>query len=455
MNMFSQFYVLSPRGDSIIYRNFRNEVSQSTTEQFFRNVRFFDGKQQEAPPVFESDGLHYLWIKRNGLYFVLTATVNVSPSFGIELLVRVTKLFKDYCGVLTEEAVRANFTLVYEVLDEVFDYGLPQSTTNDTLKPYVFNEPVIVNKPSLDPTSIINKISFSSKTAAATSAEVPLNMQQNENQNTVYVDIYEKISFCVSAAGQILLQTIDGAIQMKSYVPGAQPLLLQLNEDLVVNKDQRPPQNGSFHPIEIDDCTFHECVNHDNFEQTKALVITPREGEINIMNYRLTPVTMKLPFKIFPHVEFTDTRKVELLVKFRSEYAQNVNAAQILINIPMPSTTVSVGLDSRCSVQAIGPNAPKFDHNVEYDPKEKVVRWRMRKLPGATELTLVCRITLNEPHNAYTRKEIGPIAAMFEIPMYSTSAIQVKSLRPMNARAAPPKRWVRYITRSTSYVCRL
>jgi AP-4 complex subunit mu-1 len=455
--MFSQFYVLSPRGDSIIYRNFRNEVSQSTTEVFFRNVRFYGGKQQEAPPIFESDGLHYLWIKRNGLYFTLTATANVSPSFGLELLVRVTKLFKDYCGILTEEAVRANFTLVYEVLDEVFDYGLPQSTTNDTLKPYVFNEPVVLNKqPTLDPSSIINKISFSSKTSAATNAEVPLNMQQNDNQNTVYVDIYEKISFCVSSSGQILLQTIDGSIQMKSYVPGAQPLLLQLNEDLIVNKENKP-QDGqsSLHPIELDDCTFHECVQHDDFERTKSLVITPREGEVNIMNYRLTPVTMKLPFKIFPHVEFTDSRKVELLIKFRSEYAPSVNAAQVLIHIPMPSTAISVSLDSRGGVNMLGPTAPKYDHSAEYDPAEKVVRWRMRKLPGGTELTLSCRITLSEPHNAYTRKEIGPIAAMFEIPMYSTSAIQVKSLRPLNARATPPKRWVRYITRSTSYVCRL
>ena len=32
---------------------------------------------------------------------------------------RLAGLFKDYCGVLNEESIRMNFTLVYEILDEV------------------------------------------------------------------------------------------------------------------------------------------------------------------------------------------------------------------------------------------------------------------------------------------------------------------------------------------------
>jgi AP-4 complex subunit mu-1 len=51
---FSQFYVLSPRGDSIIYRDFRHDVSKATVEIFFRNCKFWNGKTQEAPPVFVS-----------------------------------------------------------------------------------------------------------------------------------------------------------------------------------------------------------------------------------------------------------------------------------------------------------------------------------------------------------------------------------------------------------------
>lgn len=96
---YSQFYVLSPRGDSIIYRDFRHDVSKATVEIFFRNCKFWNGKAAEAPPVFNMDGINYLYIKKNGLFFVFTTRHNVSPSLGLELLTRLTKLFKDYLGV--------------------------------------------------------------------------------------------------------------------------------------------------------------------------------------------------------------------------------------------------------------------------------------------------------------------------------------------------------------------
>ena len=44
--------------------------------------------------------------------------MNMSPALGVELLNRIMKIIKDYCGMLTEEAVRKNFALIYELLDE-------------------------------------------------------------------------------------------------------------------------------------------------------------------------------------------------------------------------------------------------------------------------------------------------------------------------------------------------
>ena len=34
-------------------------------------------------------------------------------------LLRIAGLCKDYCGILNEEAIRLNFVLIYELLDEV------------------------------------------------------------------------------------------------------------------------------------------------------------------------------------------------------------------------------------------------------------------------------------------------------------------------------------------------
>lgn len=45
------------------------------------------------------------------------------PSFILEILERVSKVCKDYCGVLSEESIRKNFILIYELLDEMIVRG--------------------------------------------------------------------------------------------------------------------------------------------------------------------------------------------------------------------------------------------------------------------------------------------------------------------------------------------
>lgn len=65
------------------------------------------------------DGVNYIHVKVAGLLFVATTRVNVSPSLVLELLQRTARVIKDYLGVLSEESLRKNFVLVYELLDEV------------------------------------------------------------------------------------------------------------------------------------------------------------------------------------------------------------------------------------------------------------------------------------------------------------------------------------------------
>lgn len=48
------------------------------------------------------------------------------------------------CSIGRKEAIRKNFILVYELLDETLDYGYPQGTSTETLKNHVRNEPILV-----------------------------------------------------------------------------------------------------------------------------------------------------------------------------------------------------------------------------------------------------------------------------------------------------------------------
>ena len=44
------------------------------------------------------------------------------------------KVFRDYCIVLNEESIRKNFVLIYEIIEEMIDYGHSQLMTTEQVK---------------------------------------------------------------------------------------------------------------------------------------------------------------------------------------------------------------------------------------------------------------------------------------------------------------------------------
>ena len=79
-----------------------------------------------------------------GLYWVATTRDNVSPSLVLELLMRMYWIARDYFGFVSEEVVRKNFLLLYELLDEVIDYGFAQNSSTERLKRFIMMEPMVV-----------------------------------------------------------------------------------------------------------------------------------------------------------------------------------------------------------------------------------------------------------------------------------------------------------------------
>lgn len=80
------------------------------------------------------EGINFFYTKKFGIFFVATTKHNVSPSFVMDVLYRMMKVFRDYCGVLNEESIRKNFVLIYEIIDEIIDYGHPQLMTTELIK---------------------------------------------------------------------------------------------------------------------------------------------------------------------------------------------------------------------------------------------------------------------------------------------------------------------------------
>eukprot|EP01083_Nonionella_stella_P120895 362768_1 len=460
----SQFFILSPRGDSIIRKEFRGDTPKTVTDTFFRNVKFWGGKQQDAPPVFLLDGITYLYLKNNGLFFVGVTRQNVSPSLMMELLLRLTKVFKDYCGVLTEETIRKNFILLYELLDEVLDFGYAQGISTEILKAFVFNEPSLDAKAGK--AGILggfkNKVRISdnvmtrnAKTKSSDAVNRPVQYSrdrkaQKKQRNEIFVDIFERISVTFNSNGYALSSSIDGTIQMKSYLSGNPELKLALNEDLVIGSGANAagPKygNSSNSSITLDDCNFHECVRLDEFESSRTLTFIPPDGEFSVLNYRVTN-EFRQPFRIFPFFELVSPYKVELIIKIRADIPEQNYGGNVCVELPVPQHCQTVTTELGMGV--VGQTS-------EYNIKDRKVIWKIKKFAGGTEQALRVKITFKEQQTSAIRKTIGPISISFEIPMYNVSNLQVRYLRIMEQnKKYNPYRWVRYVTRSQSYICRL
>ncbi|KAF0686676.1 Aste57867_21518 [Aphanomyces stellatus] len=439
----SQFYILSSRGDSILFSDFRGDVTSSSSEIFFRKVKFWD--KGEAPPSFHVDGVNYLYVKKNALYFVATTRYNISPSYILELLTRLCRVFKDYCGILTEETLRKNFTLCLELLDETLDYGYAQDTSTEGLKAHVHNEAILVGEAALAKNANKGILNRQSNIKAAVSVRKPVANAQSSNkkdENELFCDILERLNVVFSPGGQMLNASVEGRIQMKSYLAGNPELRLALNEDLLIGQRAQ-----SFGQVALDDCNFHECVQLDEFERDRVLVFTPPDGEFTVINYRITG-DFRAPFRIFPFVEETSPTKIDMVLKVRADMPDNNYGANVIIRFPVPQNTISVTCD-------IGKNTA--GQLAEFRENENQVRWAIKRFAGGAEMTLRAKITLSAP-SQHVRREIGPVSMNFEIPMYNVSTLQVRYLRiPEHARHPnyKYKRWVRYVTQSSSYVCRV
>ncbi|KAA8538174.1 hypothetical protein F0562_027782 [Nyssa sinensis] len=450
--MISQFFVLSQRGDNIVFRDYRGDVQKGSAEIFFRKVKFWkeDG-EEEAPPVFNVDGVNYFHVKVVGLLFVATTRTNVSPSLVLELLQRIARVIKDYLGVLNEDSLRKNFVLMYELLDEVIDFGYVQTTSTEVLKSYVFNEPILVDAarlPTLGPAAIFMQGTKRMPGTAVTKSVIA-NEPGGRKREEIFVDIIEKISITFSSSGYILTSEIDGTIQMKSYLSGNPEIRLAFNEDLSIGRGRGSiydySSSGSGAVI-LDDCNFHESVRLDSFDTDRTLSLVPPDGEFPVMNYRMTQ-EFKPPFRINTLIEEAGPLKAEVILKIHAEFSSSITANTIVVQMPLPTYTTRVSFE-------LEPGA--VGQMTDFKESNKRLEWGLKKIVGGSEHTLRAKLTFSQESHGNITKEAGPVSMTFTIPMYNASKLQVKYLQiAKKSKTYNPYRWVRYVTQANSYVARI
>ena len=431
--MISQIFILSARGDTLIVKDFRNDLTKSTPEIFYRIVKT---SKNDPEPVFNKDGINFVFIRSTSLYVVLTSRFNIQATVAVDFLNVLVKNIKDYCGVFTEEAIRKNFVLIYELLDEMMDFGYPQTTEIKNLKDVIVSK--VAKCKNVNPAkSNFWNFQFNTIGSSATQKSVA----DNRN-NEIFVDGIERISVVFNSSGCVINSSIDGCIQMKSYLMGDPVLKLSLCDDVIVGDNQN-------FGIKLENYSFDKCVDDKNFEMNRTLLIKPPTGEFVAMNYRISQ-NFLYPFKIYPFLSEISNYKIEFMIKISSTFNVDATASKVNIKFSVPKSSSTVKLDLPKDKEAKIQKA-------EYDDSEKLVNWEIQKFKGQKQHSMVATITLKEELNIYQiRKELGPIKMTFEVNNYMASSMYIKYLRiEGHGQKKPPQRWLRYITQSNSYISRV
>ena len=91
-------------------------------------------------PIITLGSTSFFHVRINNIYILAVTKCNASAALVFEFLYRFVSISRSYFGKLDEEAVKNNFVLIYELLDEILDFGYPQNSETDTLKMYITTE---------------------------------------------------------------------------------------------------------------------------------------------------------------------------------------------------------------------------------------------------------------------------------------------------------------------------
>ena len=416
------------------------------------------------------------------MFVVATTRRNASPSLILELLLRVARVIKDYCGVLTEDALRKNAILVYELLDEMLDHGYAQSTNTDSLKHRVHNEPAplpVGNADGAHAGSPANarrtggravsgwslndggvafgnfpnaatvfagvsaamsgsgvsggavKVSgmgtANARIAAdATARSVLASNSQVSNRDEIFVDVVEKVNVTFSAAGHVVAQDVDGAIRVRNFLHGEPRISVALSEDLVIGGrfGESSTFSGSgwdYATCFLDYCNFHECADLSSFDAERVLNVdvAPR-GEFALMNYR-SSADFEPPFLVETNF-FEDVEyQVACEISISAKFSNTLACYGLVVKFPVPKSKRVVA-----ATAAIAKSAPAGSQHAAYHEHDRVVLWQLKRVKGGETHTLRVSMSTREPRAPNIKKECGPVSLSFAVPSLNASRLKVR-----------------------------
>ncbi|XP_057516033.1 AP-1 complex subunit mu-2-like [Amaranthus tricolor] len=422
----SALYLLDVKGRILICRDFRGDISSLEAERFFTNLIRKQEYSMSQGPVIHEKGVTYMFVQHNNLYLMAASRQNCNAASLLLFLHRLVQVFKYYFEELQEESLRDNFVVVYELLDEMMDFGYPQYTEAVILSEFIKTNAYKMEVVQRPPMAVTNAVSWRSEGI-------------KYNRNEVFLDVIESVNILVNSNGQLIRSDVIGALKMRACLSGMPECKLGLNDRLVLEAQGETTRGKA---IDIEDIKFHQCVRLARFENDRTISFIPPDGPFDLMTYRLSTQVKPLIW-IEAQVERYSSSRVEIMIKARSQFKDRSYANNVEINVPV-------------TPDATNPKIRTSMGSATYRPENDSIVWKIRSFPGNKEYLLRAEFTLPSVSSEDTVPERKvPVRVKFEIPYFTISGIQVRYLKVIEKSGYQAMPWVRYITAAGEYDIRL
>uniref|UniRef100_H2S4P7 AP-1 complex subunit mu-2 n=1 Tax=Takifugu rubripes TaxID=31033 RepID=H2S4P7_TAKRU len=412
----SAVFVLDLKGKVLICRNYKGDVDMAEIDHFMPLLMQHE-EEGLLCPVLSHGTVHFMWIKYSNLYLVAITNKNSNASLVYSFLYKLVEVFTEYFKELEEESIQDNFVVVYELLDELMDFGFPQTTDSKILQEYITQEGAKLEvAKSKVPTTVTNAVSWRSE---------GIKYKKNE----VFIDVIESINVLVNANGSVMSSDIVGSIKLKTMLSGMPELRLGLNDRVLFALTGRDKGKT----VMMEDVKFHQCVRLSRFDSDRTISFIPPDGESELMSYRINTHVKPLIW-IESIIEKFSHSRVEIMVKAKGQFKKQSVANNVEVRVPVPSDA----------------DSPKFKTstgNAKYVPEKNLVVWTIKSFPGGKEFLMRAHFGLPSVENDELEGK-PPITVKFEIPYFTVSGIQVRYMKIIEKSGYQALPWVRYITQS-------
>ncbi|XP_069753641.1 AP-2 complex subunit mu isoform X2 [Narcine bancroftii] len=392
--MIGGLFIYNHKGEVLISRVYRDDIGRNAVDAFRVNV--IHARQQVRSPVTNIARTSFFHVKRSNIWLAAVTKQNVNAAMVFEFLYKMCDVMTSYFGKISEENIKNNFVLIYELLDEILDFGYPQNSETGALKTFITQQG-IKSQTKEEQSQITSQV-----TGQIGWRREGIKYRRNE----LFLDVLESVNLLMSPQGQVLSAHVSGRVVMKSYLSGMPECKFGMNDKIVIEKQGKGTAD----------------------ETTKR--------------YRTTKDII-LPFRVIPLVREVGRTKLEVKVVIKSNFKPSLLAQKIEVRIPTPLNT--------SGVQVIC-----MKGKAKYKASENAIVWKIKRMAGMKESQISAEIELL-PTNDKKKWARPPISMNFEVP-FAPSGLKVRYLKvfepKLNYSDHDVIKWVRYIGRSGIYETR-